>query len=66
MCVDATTRAAKELGFNCVLISDACATKSLEIQGKTVKANEVQIAFLASLNYFYSTVKTTDEFLFNC
>jgi nicotinamidase-related amidase len=63
MCVDATTRAAKDFGFSCTVIGDACATKDLEIQGETVAANEVQKAFLAALNYFYSTVKNTQEYL---
>jgi len=63
MCVDATTRAAKDFGFDCTLISDACATRNLEIQGNTVNATEVQKSFLAALNYFYSEVKTTKDFL---
>jgi nicotinamidase-related amidase len=63
MCVDATVRAAKDYGFNCVVIGDACATKDLEIGGEKVKAEEVQKSFLAALNYFYSTVKTTNQYL---
>jgi len=63
MCVDATVRAAKDSGFNCVVIGDACATKELEIGGEKVKAAEVQKSFLAALNYFYSTVKTTLQYL---
>lgn len=63
MCVDATTRAAKDFGFACEVIGDACATKNLVIQGESVAANEVQKAFLAALNYFYSTVKNTNEYM---
>jgi nicotinamidase-related amidase len=63
MCVDATTRAAKDHGFDCVVIGDACATKDLEVNGEHVNAAEVQKAFLAALNYFYSTVLTTGEYL---
>jgi nicotinamidase-related amidase len=63
LCVDATTRAAKDFGFTCVVIGDACATKDLEIQGKNVSASESQKSFLAALNYFYSTVKNTQEYL---
>ncbi len=62
MCVDATVRAAKDYGFNIILIGDACATKDLEINGQTVKAEEVQKSFLAALNYFYSTVVTTQQY----
>ncbi len=63
MCIDATVRAAKDFGFSCTLIGDACATKDLEIDGKTVAARDVQTAFLASLNYFYATVSDTAEYL---
>ena len=63
MCVDATVRAAKDFGFNCKLVADACATKDLEILGKAVKAEDVQLSFLASLNYFYSEVVTTHSIL---
>lgn len=63
MCVDSTTRAAKDFDFTCTLIGDACATKDLEIQGKTVASGEVQKSFLAALSYFYSTIKNTDEYL---
>jgi nicotinamidase-related amidase len=65
MCVDATVRAAKDFGFNIVLIGDACATKDLEINGQLVKAEEVQKSFLAALNYFYATVRTTQQYLDN-
>lgn len=63
MCVDSTTRAAKDLGFNCIVIGDACATKDLELNGVKVKAADVQTAFLSALNYFYSTVMTTEQYL---
>lgn len=65
MCVDATTRAAKDLGFECTVIGDACATKDLEIDGRQVMAADVQASFLAALSYFYSTVKTTKDYLCN-
>jgi nicotinamidase-related amidase len=63
MCIDATTRAAKDFGFNCTLIGDACATKDLELNGRLIKATEVHNGFLAALNYFYSTVTTTEQYL---
>jgi len=61
MCIDATTRAAKDLGYITTIAGDACATRDLVIDGTTVKAEEIQKSFLAALNYFYSTVKTSDE-----
>ncbi len=63
MCVDATTRAAKDLGFNITVIGDACATRNLEINGEIVSAKDVHNSFLAALNYFYSSVKTTSQYL---
>ena len=63
MCVDATTRAAKDLGFNIELIGNACATIDLEINGEIVKASEVQKSFLSALNYFYSEVIQTNDFI---
>ncbi|WP_255491430.1 cysteine hydrolase family protein [Dysgonomonas sp. ZJ279] len=63
MCVDSTTRAAKDLGYNCTVVGDACAAPNLQINGETVAAKDVQNAFLAALNYFYSTVLTTEQYL---
>lgn len=63
MCVDATTRVAKDLGFNITVIGDACATRNLEINGEIVSAKDVHNSFLAALNYFYSSVKTTSQYL---
>ena len=65
MCVDATTRAAKDFGFSCTVIGDACATRDLEVQGEEVVASEVQKAFLAALNYFYSKVINTKDYMNN-
>jgi nicotinamidase-related amidase len=63
MCIDATVRAAKDFGFNVVLIADACATKDLEINGQIVKADDVQNSFFAALSYSYSTVTTAARYL---
>ena len=63
MCVDATVRAAKDLEYNSVLIEDACATKDLKFKERTVKATDVQIAFLSALAPFYSTVVSTEEYI---
>ncbi len=63
MCVDATVRAAKDYGFNVAVISDACATKDLNFNQKTVKAAEIQNSFMAAFGYYYAEVVTTVEFL---
>ena len=63
MCVDSTTRAAKDLGYNCVVIGDACATRDLELNGIKVKAIDVQTTILSALSNFYSTIKMTEQYL---
>lgn len=63
MCIDTTTRAARDLGFNNTLIGDATATKTLELAGRKVAAEEVQWAFLAALHPLFAQVVTTAEWL---
>ena len=66
MCVDATVRTAKDLGYKCTIIQDACATKDLEFQGFKVEAEKVQAVFLAALTPFYATIISTDEYIKSC
>ena len=61
MCIDTTTRAAVDLGFQCTLASDACATRNLSFGGITVSAENVQIAFLAALNGLFAKVLSVGE-----
>lgn len=63
MCVDTTVRAAFDLGYNCQLISDACATRDLEFEGRSLPASVVHDAFMASLNGLFAVLSTTQEFL---
>ena len=61
MCIDTTTRAASDLGFQCSLASDACATKALSFNGVQVPAEIVQIAYLAALNGLFAKVRSVNE-----
>ena len=63
MCIDATTRAAADMGFACVLIHDACATRDLVFEGKTVKAADVHASFMAALGSAYAQVEGCGEFM---
>ncbi|MDD5185559.1 MAG: cysteine hydrolase family protein [Paludibacter sp.] len=63
MCIDATTRAAKDLGFTCILLGDACATKDLKINEEKIKASDVHNSFLAALNTTYAQVLTIGDYL---
>lgn len=63
MCVDATTRAAKDLGYQLTVVADACATKDLSFGGEIIPAQDVHGAFMAALNYFYAEVKPSAELI---
>jgi nicotinamidase-related amidase len=63
MCVDAGVRAAVDIGFECRVAADACATKDLAFGGQTVPAAHVHAAFLAALNSSYAKVLPTGELL---
>ena len=62
MCVDSTTRAARDLGYQPIVIADATATKNLEFQEKEVSAQQVQISFLSALQNF-AQIQATHTFL---
>lgn len=61
MCVDTTTRAAADLGFECLLVHDACATKALSFEGATVAAEQVQLSYVAALNGSFAQVLSVEE-----
>ncbi|CAM4017554.1 cysteine hydrolase family protein [Lederbergia lenta] len=63
MCIDATVRAAVDLGYETTLIEDACATRDMSYEGKTVTAEQVHYAFVSALNGMYCDVKSTEDFL---
>lgn len=61
MCVDTTVRAAADLGFQCFLAADACATRDLQFSGERVAARDVQLSYLAALDGTFANVRSTDE-----
>ena len=63
MCVDATTRAAYDLGLKCTLIHDACATRDLEFGGQRVPAAQVHASFMAALGWWYAELVRARDFL---
>lgn len=48
MCLEAATRAARDYGFECIVVKDACATRNLKFGDKTVSAEDVQTAVFAT------------------
>lgn len=63
MCIDATTRAAADLGFNCTVVHDACATRDVEFNGKKVAASDVHAAYMSALGFAYAKVMPTADAL---
>ncbi|MBI4405382.1 MAG: cysteine hydrolase [Deltaproteobacteria bacterium] len=63
MCIDATTRAAADLGFDCAVVHDACATRDLTFENTVVPARQVHGAFLAALASGYANVVSTETLL---
>jgi nicotinamidase-related amidase len=61
MCIDATTRAAFDLGFKCVVVDDACATRALLYRGQEVPAESVHAAFMSALSSVYAKGLTARE-----
>ncbi len=52
MCVDSTVRAVYDLGYECIVAGDCCATKSLKYNDDEISAGNVQNSFLAALSGF--------------
>jgi nicotinamidase-related amidase len=63
MCIDATTRAAFDLGFQCLVAEDACATRALSHNGQIIAAEKVHGAFMAALSSVYAKVISSRECL---
>ena len=63
MCVEAATRAASDLGFECILVHDACATRALKFKDKTISAEDVHYSTLSTLSRTYTKVIDTKTFL---
>lgn len=60
MCVDATARAASDLGFQVIIAEDACATRELQYGDTTIPADQVHKAFLAALKAYGRVMKSEE------
>jgi nicotinamidase-related amidase len=60
MCVDATARAAADLGFKVIIAEDACATRDLAYGDTVVPAEHVHKAFLAALKSYGQVIKADE------
>jgi len=63
LCIDTTTRAAFDLGFECLLAHDACATRALAFGNLSVPAEQVHTAFVASLHGIFAQALATNDLL---
>lgn len=63
MCVDATARAAADLGYDITVIHDACATHDQTFAGQTIPARQVHGAFMAALGFGYAALQETKAYL---
>lgn len=63
MCIDTTVRAAFDLGYQCSVAADACATRDLEHAGHKVAAVDVHAAFMAALALPFARVDTTEALI---
>ena len=63
MCVEAAVRAASDLGFDCILIGDACDTRDLKYGNRVIGAKDVHDSTLSSLDGYYAKIMSTEEYL---
>ena len=63
LAIDSTVRAARDFGFSCTVLSDACAAKELTFNHRTIQASEVNASFLAAFYPTYAKVSSTQEYL---
>ena len=61
MCIDATVRGAFDLGYTCLVVHDACATRDLTFNGLEIPAAHVHGAFMSALGAVYAKVLTTKD-----
>ena len=62
MCVEAATRAGDDLGFETILIHDACATRDLSFEDENIAAQDVHLSTLSTLKA-YASILSTNEYL---
>lgn len=63
MCIDATVRAAADLGFSVTVAQDACASRDLVFGEKTIAAPDVHAAYMSALGIAYANIQDTSDVL---
>jgi nicotinamidase-related amidase len=60
MCVEAAARAADDLGFETILIHDACATRNISFEDRIIAAQDVHLSTLSTLQAYVSIMSTSE------
>lgn len=63
MCIDATARAAADLGYKVSVVEDACASRELTYQDHVIKAEDAHYAFISALDFLNVDIYTTEDFI---
>ena len=63
MCVEAAVRAGHDLGFTCLLVTDACATRALQYEEHIIPAKNVHYSTIKTLEGSYARVLTTENLI---
>ncbi|MFK5979341.1 MAG: cysteine hydrolase family protein [Rhizobiaceae bacterium] len=62
MCIDATTRAASDFGYEVTVVEDACGAKEVMFNDVEVPASQVHAAFMAPLAMSYASVISCETY----
>lgn len=63
MCVEAAVRAGHDLGFTCLLVTDACATRALQYEEHIIPAKNVHYSTIKTLQGSYARVLSTEDLI---
>lgn len=63
MCIEAAARAAVDFGYVVTVVHDACATRELVFDGRTVPAAQVHAGAMAALGFGYARLVSTEALL---
>jgi nicotinamidase-related amidase len=63
MCIDATARAARDMGFDVTVVDDACGAKETVFGGVEVPPAQVHATIMGALSGTYANVISTEAYL---
>lgn len=63
MCIDATVRAAVDMGYTVTVAEDACATRNITFGEREIPAAQAHATIMAGFEFAYAQVVTTETLL---